>query len=124
MNIPDHFLYTTEHEWLEFSGDKVRLGITEYAQEQLGDIVFTGLPEVGKVFGAGEILVEIESTKSVGEIYAPTSGTVTSVNGNILEHPDLLNSDPYGEGWLLEVTFSDETAPRFLTPEEYAALIA
>jgi glycine cleavage system H protein len=107
MNVPDDLRYSTEHEWTRGTGEQVRVGITDYAQDSLGDIVFIDLPEVGATVSAGAVLGEVESTKSVSEIYAPVGGTVTAVNTNLSDSPELLNSDPYGEGWICEISFAD-----------------
>jgi len=104
---PDDLTYTAEHEWLRrSSGDAtvVRIGITAYAQEALGDIVFVTLPAVGTALDAGQALGEVESTKSVSDVYAPVAGTVTARNEALDANPELVNSDPYGEGWLLEMS--------------------
>lgn len=113
--------YTAEHEWVS-SGDPATVGITANAAEALGDIVFLELPEVGAAVTAGAVCGEIESTKSVSEIYSPVTGTVVEVNTDAVDDPSLVNADPYGRGWLVRV--SGESMGRLLTPEEYAALIA
>lgn len=100
---PEHLKYTAEHEWAATDGDRVRVGITSYAQEQLGDIVFVSLPAVGTVITIGEPFGEVESTKSVSELYAPVSGTVVTVNETLDATPEQLNTDPYGAGWLVEI---------------------
>ncbi|MBE3201906.1 MULTISPECIES: glycine cleavage system protein GcvH [Parafrankia] len=104
---PDDLKYTREHEWARADGNRVRVGITAYAQEALGDIVFVSLPEVGEEVSEGEPCGEVESTKSVSDIYAPVSGTVTARNEVLSSAPELVNSDPYGDGWLVEVTVAD-----------------
>ncbi|OHV28309.1 glycine cleavage system protein H [Parafrankia soli] len=104
---PDDLKYTREHEWARVEGNRVRVGITAYAQEALGDIVFVSLPEVGQAVSAGEPCGEVESTKSVSDIYAPVSGEVAARNEALVAAPELVNSDPYGEGWLVEVTVVD-----------------
>jgi glycine cleavage system H protein len=109
-DFPPDLHYTPEHEWVRDGNDAVRVGITAYAQEALGDIVFVNLPEVGTDVSAGDALGEVESTKSVNDIYAPVAGTVTAVNSSLDEHPDLVNSDPYGEGWLVEIRPADASA--------------
>jgi glycine cleavage system H protein len=108
--FPSDLHYTPEHEWVRDGEDVVRVGITAYAQEALGDIVFVNLPQVGTDVGAGEPLGEVESTKSVNDIYAPVAGTVTAVNESLDEQPDLINSDPYGQGWLVEIRPADASA--------------
>jgi glycine cleavage system H protein len=108
---PEDLKYTEEHEWLaKTEGSTVRVGITDYAQDQLGDVVFVELPKVGEKVNAGSPLGEVESTKSVSEIFAPVSGEVTAVNNALDESPELINSDPYGEGWIVEITATDIAA--------------
>ncbi|RFD26617.1 glycine cleavage system protein GcvH [Mycobacterium uberis] len=110
-NIPSDLHYTAEHEWIRRSSeDTVRIGITDFAQSALGDVVFVQLPEVGVELIAGESFGEVESTKSVSELYAPVSGTVSTVNTNLEGSPQLVNSDPYGTGWLLDVNVADVAA--------------
>lgn len=110
--IPEELRYTPEHEWVRSQDDvpTVRVGITHYAQDALGDIVFVQLPDVGAKATAGESFGEVESTKSVSDIYAPVDGTITAVNSALAESPQLLNSDPYGEGWLVEIEPADQAA--------------
>lgn len=103
MQIPEDLVYTDEHEWIRQQDGSVRLGITDYAQDQLGDIVYVELPEVGKRVAKDDILVEVESTKSVGEVYAPVNGTILAVNTAVGENPELVNTSPYAEGWLVEI---------------------
>jgi glycine cleavage system H protein len=104
MDTPEELHYTDEHEWIREVGDsKVRIGITDYAQDQLGDVVYVELPEQGKVVAKDDLMVEIESTKSVGEVYAPFAGTIAAVNDAVADAPELVNTSPYGEGWLVEV---------------------
>jgi glycine cleavage system H protein len=107
---PDDLKYTTEHEWVRREGDRVKVGITSYAQDALGDIVFVQLPEVGVRLDAGQALGEVESTKSVSDIYAPVSGEVSARNDALESTPELVNSDPYGEGWLVELSVTDPSA--------------
>lgn len=108
-DVPDDLKYTAEHEWVRAGdGSTVRVGITDYAQEALGDVVYVSLPEVGAVVEKGSAVGEIESTKSVSDIYAPLSGTVTARNEALDAQPELINSEPYGEGWILEIEQSDE----------------
>ncbi len=107
-DIPADLRYTAEHEWVRRSdGDTVRVGITDFAQSALGDVVFVQLPDVGSEVAAGESFGEVESTKSVSDLFAPLSGTVSAVNGDLEGSPQLVNSDPYGAGWLLDVRVSD-----------------
>jgi glycine cleavage system H protein len=107
-DIPSDLHYTAEHEWVRRSGDDtVRVGITDFAQSALGDVVFVQLPDVGSQVTAGESFGEVESTKSVSDLFAPVSGTVSAVNGDLDGSPQLVNSDPYGAGWLVDVQVSD-----------------
>lgn len=109
MNIPDELRYTADHEWVRVDGDEVTIGITDYAQDSLGDVVFVDIPAVGAMLASGESLTEVESTKSVSEIYAPVTGTISDVNATLESEPELLNSDPYGTGWICSITMSDPT---------------
>ena len=110
-DIPPDLHYTPEHEWVRRSGDAtVRVGITDFAQSALGDVVFVQLPDVGAALTAGESFGEVESTKSVSDLYAPVSGKVAAVNADLEGSPQLVNSDPYGAGWLLDVEVSDVAA--------------
>ena len=107
-DIPSELRYTAEHEWVRRSGDDtVRVGITDFAQSALGDVVFVQLPDVGSEVTAGESFGEVESTKSVSDLFAPVSGTVSAVNGELEGSPQLVNSDPYGAGWLVDVQVSE-----------------
>jgi glycine cleavage system H protein len=110
-DVPDDLKYTAEHEWVRSSGGSstLRVGITDYAQEALGDVVYVSLPEVGADVTRGAAVGEIESTKSVSDIYAPVTGSVSARNEKLDEHPELINSDPYGEGWILEIEVADNS---------------
>ncbi len=110
MDVPGELRYSTDHEWVRLAGDTVRVGITDYAQDALGDIVFVELPTVGGSVEAGAPLGEVESTKSVSEIYAPVAGTVVAVNAELADAPEKLNTDPYGEGWLCELEVAEPAA--------------
>lgn len=123
-NIPANLRYTKEHEWVqEVSAQTCKVGITDYAQGALGDIVYIQLPKVGETISQGKVCGEVESTKSVSEIYAPVSGTVTSVNSNLDSAPEVLNSDPYGAGWIFEVEVTDETQlTSLLSATDYSTL--
>ena len=109
MQIPAELLYSSDHEWVARSGNTIRMGITDYAQDALGDVVFVQVPSVGAKVGKGDSFSEVESTKSVSDIYAPVSGTISAVNSALDGTPELVNSDPYGEGWICEITLSDES---------------
>jgi len=109
-DVPDDLKYTAEHEWVRLAegSSTVRIGITDYAQLALGDVVFVSLPEVGAKVGKGDAVGEVESTKSVSDIYAPLAGTVSVRNEALDDQPELINSDPYGEGWIMELEILDE----------------
>jgi len=109
--IPEDLRYTAEHEWIRsVDGGRVRVGITDFAQEALGDVVFVSLPETGTTVSAGQAFGEVESTKSVSEIYAPLAGEVVTRNEALQSRPELVNSDPYGEGWIVEIAPADGDA--------------
>jgi glycine cleavage system H protein len=112
MNIPEELRYSSEHEWARVldGGQRVRIGITDFAQDALGDVVYVDLPSVGTRVEAAESVGELESTKSVSEMYAPVGGTVVAINEALADNPQLLNEDPYGEGWLIEIEASDASA--------------
>jgi glycine cleavage system H protein len=121
VSIPENLKYTKEHEWLSVSDGVATVGITAFAAESLGDIVFVQLPEAGSAVTAGEVFGEVESTKSVSELYAPVSGEVVEVNGATSDTPEVINSDPYTEGWLLKVRLTGDV-PELLDAAAYAAL--
>lgn len=123
MNVPSNLRYTKDHEWVLVTGSTVKVGITDYAQDALGDIVFIQLPDVGSDVEAHQGLGEIESTKSVNDVYAPVAGKVTSVNAALVDNPELLNSDPYESGWICEIEVSNLDESGLMSSEEYAALI-
>jgi glycine cleavage system H protein len=110
MRIPDELRYSTDHEWIRTNGTTARLGITDYAQDALGDVVFVQLPEVGATVAAGASIGEVESTKSVSEVYSPVAGTVLAVNDALRDAPEQLNADPYGEGWICDIEVEDPAA--------------
>ena len=120
MSLDATLKYTAEHEWIAVDGDVARIGITAYAADKLGDVVFVDLPKVGQAVTAGRVVGEIESTKSVGELFAPIDGTVAEINDAVVDSPELVNSDPLGEGWLIKITF--ETLPTLLSYAEYTAI--
>jgi len=108
MLVPEDLKYTDEHEWVKELDGRIRIGITDYAQDQLGDIVYVELPELDKTVEKGDILVEVESTKSVGEVYSPVSGSIVAVNETVSTNPELVNSSPYEDGWLVEIESAGE----------------
>lgn len=113
--------YTKEHEWVLVEGNVATIGITAYASDKLGDVVFVELPQVGAKIAEGKVVGEIESTKSVGELFAPVNGTVTEANEAVVASPELVNSDPFGEGWLIKVEF--DALPEMLSYDEYTELV-
>ncbi len=115
MNVPEDLRYSKDHEWARLEGDRVRVGITDYAQDALGDVVFVELPEVGSKVKLDESFSEVESTKSVSDVYAPLAGTIAEVNTDLADSPDRLNEDPYGEGWICLLEPDD--------PDAYEALM-
>lgn len=118
--------YTAEHEWLDIEGTTATIGITEYAAEKLGDVVFVELPKVGATVKAGKVVGEIESTKSVGELFAPVDGTITEANDAVVDKPELVNEDPFGEGWMIKLEVTDASAfdsADFMTFDAYNALV-
>lgn len=104
MKNPNHLFYTKEHEWADIKDNEIVIGITDYAQGQLGDVIFFEFPKVGQEMNAGDVFGEVEAVKTVSELYAPVSGTITEVNEKLENNPDLVNKDPYGDGWLIKVT--------------------
>ncbi len=123
-SIPENLSYTKEHEWVsKISPAVYRIGITDYAQSALGDIVYLQLPKVGDLLTAGKVCGEIESTKSVSEIFAPVSGKVVAINGALSANPEVINSDPYGAGWLAEIEVSSEPS-ELMSPAEYGVATA
>ena len=119
--VPETLSYTAEHEWVKVEGDVATIGITQHAADALGDVVFVALPGVGDTIREGAIVGEVESTKSVGEIFAPVAGEVVEANDSVVASPDMVNADPYGAGWLIKVRFS--AMPSLLDAAAYRALI-
>lgn len=123
MSIPDELRYTAEHEWIAISGSTASVGITDYAQQALGDVVYVSVPAPGTRVTAGEPCGEVESTKSVSDIYSPVDGEVSEVNADLEDDPALVNSDPYGAGWLMKIQLDDpDNESGLLTADEYADL--
>jgi glycine cleavage system H protein len=110
MNIPEDLRYSPEHEWVRLTGTVARVGITDFAQDSLGDVVFVQLPDVGLDVVAGASVSEIESTKSVSDVYVPVTGVVSALNEALADQPELVNSDPYGDGWMFEIEVGDASA--------------
>ena len=124
MEILDGYRYTENHEWIKIDGDLAIIGITFIAQRELGEIVHVELPEVGDILNAGDPLGSLEAVKTVEDIYSPISGEVDKVNNDLFDSPDLINSSPYGDGWLIKIRYSDITEiDKTLTPEEYKKFV-
>ncbi|GAB4246720.1 MAG: glycine cleavage system protein GcvH [Acidobacteriota bacterium] len=120
MKIPADLLYTKQHEWIAIDGDTATVGITDYAQQELGDIVYVELPEVGRSFEAEDSFGSVESVKAVSNIYMPMSGKVIEVNEDLADAPEIVNQDPYGEGWLIKIQLTDPSqADELMSAEEY-----
>ena len=125
MAVPPELRYSKEHEWVRVEGERATVGITDYAQEQLGDIVYLDLPKVGTAVRQSEKLGEIESVKAVSDFFSPLSGEVTEVNEEVVKSPELVNQDPFGRGWLLKLTLSDAgEVAKLLTAQQYEELVA
>jgi len=123
MNVPSHLKYTSDHEWVAVNGSTIRVGITDYAQDALGDVVFVQLPQVGSRIEANASIGEIESTKSVNDVYAPFEGVVSAVNDLLNDQPELLNTDPYGNGWICEIECTQLSDAALLDAAAYSALV-
>ena len=124
MNIPEDLRYSAEHEWVRLTGSVARIGVTDFAQDSLGDVVFVQLPDVGLDVVAGANVSEIESTKSVSDVFVPVTGVVSARNEALADQPELVNSDPYGEGWMFEVEVADATEVEgLLDAAAYRALV-
>lgn len=124
MNFPDELRYSSDHEWVRLEGVEARMGITDYAQDALGDIVFIQLPEVGSLVATGASFSEVESTKSVSDVYAPIAGTVVAVNDKLTDEPQCLNDDPYGDGWICLIAPSSlDEVSGLLDADAYRALV-
>jgi glycine cleavage system H protein len=121
LNIPEDLHYTTSHEWVRIEGDTATIGITDHAQDELGDVVFVELPQEGDTFDAGESFGTVESVKAVSDIYAPVGGDVVEVNSALEDAPENINEDPYGEGWIVKLRTTDEAD--LLSPQEYEKVV-
>lgn len=120
MKFPEDLLYTREHEWVRVEDDGGGVGITDYAQRELGDVVFVELPKAGDSFEAEKAFGSVESVKAVSELYCPISGTVTAVNETLIDSPEIINNDPYGEGWMIRITISNRSElENLLSSKEY-----
>lgn len=124
MEFPEDLKYTREHEWVSIDGSVATIGITDHAQEQLGDVVFVELPSVGDRVEKADAFGVVESTKAVSDVYAPVSGEVTEVNDDLPDNPELLNEDPYGDGWMVKITLGDKAdLDDLMTADEYRKFI-
>ena len=121
MNIPEDLQYTHSHEWVRIEGDTAIIGITDHAQDELGDVVFVELPDEGATFDAGESFGTVESVKAVSDLYTPVGGEVVEVNSALEDAPENINEDPYGEGWIVKLRTTDEAD--LLSPEEYEKVV-
>ena len=124
MNIPENLKYTKEHEWVRVEGDFAYVGITDYAQEELSDIVYVELPQVGTEIGKGDVITTLEAVKTVADVYSPVSGEIIEVNEKLADEPGLVNQDPYGDGWIVKIKLSNpEELNDLMTAEEYKKVI-
>jgi glycine cleavage system H protein len=121
LNIPEELQYTESHEWVRIDGDTATIGITDHAQDELGDVVFVELPDEGATFDAGDSFGTVESVKAVSDLYTPVGGEVVEVNSALEDAPENINEDPYGEGWIVKLRTTDE--PDLLSPEEYEKVV-
>ena len=125
MNTPDNLLYTNEHEWIRVDGDEAYIGITDYAQSELGDIVFVELPNADDEFEKNDVFGTIEAVKTLADLFLPVSGKILEVNEKIENEPELINSDPYNDGWLVKISVSNaDELDEILTPEDYKKIIS
>jgi len=124
MDLPEDLKYTKEHEWARTDGNNVTIGITDYAQENMGEIVYVELPEEGAELSQGEAFGTVESTKAVSDLYSPVSGTVVEINDTLVENPELINDDPYEEGWMVRIQMSNPSEiKKLLNASQYAAFL-
>ncbi|PMP64035.1 MAG: glycine cleavage system protein H [Sulfurihydrogenibium sp.] len=122
--IPENLYYTKEHIWVKIENDVATIGITDYGQKQLGDVVFVDLPEVGREVESGEVIASVESVKAVSEVYSPVSGKIISVNEDLANDPSVINADPYGDGWIADIQMSDPSEVEdLMTAEDYKAYL-
>ena len=120
MNFPEDLLYSTSHEWIKLNGDEATIGITEYAQSELGDFICVETPEVGRKIQPGQPFGSIEAVKTVSDLYGPLTGEVTAVNSKLTDTPEVINSDPYGEGWIIKMKVTDDSAKtKLLSVQKY-----
>ena len=124
MNYPDNLRYTKDHEWIRMEGDEAVIGITDFAQHELGDIVYVEIETVGQEMNAGDVFGTVEAVKTVSDLFLPVNGTITEVNPNLNNQPELVNSDPYGEGWMIKIKISSaDDVAQLLDSTAYSALV-
>ncbi len=124
MNYPDNLYYTKDHEWIKIDGDEATIGITDFAQSELGDIVYVDIDTKGKQLAANEVFGSVEAVKTVSDLFLPLSGTITEINPILANQPELVNSDPYGEGWMVKITIADKSdIEKLLSKESYQQLV-
>jgi glycine cleavage system H protein len=124
MNYPDNLHYTKDHEWIKLEGDTATIGITDFAQHELGDIVYVEIDAVGKELSAGDVFGTVEAVKTVSDLFLPVAGTITEVNPNLNSNPELVNSDPYGEGWMVKMKVADlSSVEELMDKEAYQSLV-
>ena len=124
MEVPADLLYSADHEWVKLAGNRATIGITDYAQDALGDVVYVQTPDIGRRVSAGDSFSEVESTKSVSDIYAPVTGTVAGVNSSLADDPSLINTSPYGDGWICEIELDSADVSHLMSADDYRKLIS
>lgn len=125
MNYPDNLYYTKDHEWIKIDGEEATIGITDFAQSELGDIVYVDIDTKGKQLAANEVFGSVEAVKTVSDLFLPLSGTITEINPILANQPELVNSDPYGDGWMVKITIADKSdIEKLLTKENYQQLVS
>lgn len=125
MNFPDNLRYTKEHEWIRLEGDEATIGITDFAQHELGDIVYVEIETLGHQMNAGDVFGTVEAVKTVSDLFLPVNGTVTEINPKLNTHPELVNNDPYGEGWMVKMKLSNPAdAEALMSKDAYESLVA
>ncbi len=124
MNIPSDLLYSPEHEWVKIEGNTAYIGITDYAQKELGDIVFLDVETIGDMLNAGEVFGSVEAVKTVSDLFMPVSGKIIELNPDVETSPDLVNTDPYGKGWIIKVELTDSSTIHLLNAEKYKDLVS
>lgn len=124
MNYPDNLYYTKDHEWIKIEGDEATIGITDFAQSELGDIVYVDIDTKGKQLAANQVFGSVEAVKTVSDLFLPLAGTITEINPILANQPELVNSDPYGEGWMVKLTIADKSdIEKLLSKESYQQLV-